>query len=211
MIISDDNVHRYITNHGWDWCNEYGEPGYNNFGTSFVVLGNYWCRCDHPPKGDGLHALEDHHPLFWRQLESQGVQFEWEDEWVIDDHPDRDRKAYRLHGDSYDWQPSALYGDDDQLLTPDSSIEEWIDGFCANNPQRCLPARVFSGDDLEAAGFVRHNGQFESGWFDGQTDNPVKIHAAIRAEHPDHTIVFALDETSQFYTKFSAYHRPPRT
>lgn len=219
MIISDTTIRRFLTerHHDWEHCGGYGEPGYGDADTTLIVFGSYWCRCGHNPHAgttryDGkvveateMHTFEDHHPRFWHQLETQGVEFEWRDEWLIDHEHD---KAYRTQGDSYSWQPSAIVSDYDDILTADTPLEEWISGYLADNPRRCLPHRIYSGHDLEAIGFVKHNGQFESGWHEGQDADPIAIHAAIRRDHPDDTIVFALDYNSQFYSGFSAYHRP---
>jgi hypothetical protein len=88
MILSDDTISHFLSERHDEWqsCSEYGEPGYQDSRTTLVVLGDYWCRCPkfQPDDPRPLHGLSDHHPRFWRQLEDQGVQFEWYDEWTID-------------------------------------------------------------------------------------------------------------------------------
>jgi hypothetical protein len=223
MELSTDTIYRFLSERHdeWESCSEYGEPGYQDSRTTLVVLGDYWCRCGKNPHTgqrkswgrDGetvaptdLHDYASHHPRMWAALESQGVQFEWCDEWTIDYDYD---KAYRTQGDSYHWQPTAIYTDDGDLMTPDDDIEVWIE-WCADEPTRCLPSRVYSASDLEAVGFESYNGIYENGWHPGQTDDPNKITDTIRREYPDHTIVFVLAESSQFYIRFTAYVRAPQ-
>jgi hypothetical protein len=77
-----------------------------------------------------------------------------------------------------------------------------------NEPTRCIPGHIYNGADLELAGFVKYNGQFESGWHPGQDADPVAITAEIRKWHgPDVDVVFLLDSTRQFDIEFSAYYR----
>lgn len=224
MQLSYDTVRAILESRlGDDFqhAHEYGEPGYSTGGdgsTPIIILGNYWCRCGKnphagQPKGwnyaadsvvepGDLHDHAAHHPRIWAQMESQGVEFEWNDEWVIDYDAD---KAYRTSGDSYQWKPSAIYTEGGDLLTPDSDIDEWI-AWAANEPTRCITIRV----DLDDAGFelVNRDHSYESGWHPGQNDDPVKILEREQRYHPDDTFVFTLDENSQFYSGFSLWRRP---
>ncbi len=201
-----------------DYCSDYGEPGYGHSATlgddatPLVVLGNYWCRCDKVREAEGrpragqpaLHDHTHHHPRLWQQLEDQGVQFEWCDEWLVDSEHD---KAYRCQPDSYSWQPSYMMTDDGELLTPDDDIGAWLE-WATNDTSRCIPSRVWSSRDLIGAGFEQYNGKFENGWHPGQDDNPRDIDAAVRRWHgPDVEVVFLLDGTGQFDITFSAYYR----
>lgn len=197
-----------------DYAGTYGEPGYSldeTAATPLVVFGSYWCRCGDPkfsePYRDGsasLHDIAKHYPQTFARLEEQGVVFEWYDEWTIDYDND---KAYRTEPDSYSWKPSLLVTDSGDYLTPDNDLDEWLE-YMVNEPTRCIPGHIYNGADLELAGFVKYNGQFESGWHPGQDADPVAITAEIRKWHgPDVDVVFLLDETSQFYVEFSAYHR----
>jgi len=198
-----------------DYAGTYGEPGYSldeTAATPLIVLGSYWCRCGDPkfgePYRDGsasLHGIEAHYPRTFARLEEQGVELHWYDEWTVDH--DNDGKAYRTTSDSYFWKPSLLVTDSGDYLTPDDDLDSWLE-YMMNEPQRCIPGHIYNGADLEAAGFVKYNGQFESGWHPGQDADPEAITAEIHKWHgPDVDIVFLLDETSQFYIEFSAYHR----
>lgn len=202
---------RYYDQHVYETAGEYGEPGYStrhDATTPLVVLGDYWCRCDKfGVDGNGrneLHSIDQHHPRLFAQLASQGVELEWHDEWMVDRHSD---KAYRTQGDSYHWQPSVIYTDDGDPLTPDSDDEDVIE-YVVNDPSRCVTEPFGGGAMLVRNGFERVNGGFENGWHPGQDDDPRAITDVIRRLYGDDVeIAFAIDENSQFYTRFSAYVR----
>jgi hypothetical protein len=206
--------------HIHDWCSEYGEPGYStrhDAETPSIWLGDWWCHCHEPFPGRTekqandprpLHRISDHYPRLFRQLEAQGVEFEWYDEWMID--WEGGGKCYRTSGDSYSWMPSAIYDDGGDILSPDSDIEDWIE-YVANDPHKCLLSRVHSAGDIEAVGFESYNGRYESGWHPGQDDDPDKITQKIRREtgldEDELTIVFVITGNGQFDTEFKAYTR----
>lgn len=197
--------------HVHDYGVEYGEPGYGTADTTFVVLGDYWCRCTNGPDKEDprpLHGVEYHHPRLWQQMADQGVEFEWYDEWMIDH--EGGGKAYRTQGDSYSWMPSVVFNDDDcEWMAPDSDIEYWIE-WAKNDPSRCLLERVHSPGDLENAGFKRGTDVLETGWHEGMDADPHKALDALFGAHPDEDIevVFLLEYNSQFYSGWSAWVRP---
>lgn len=195
-----------------DSCAEYGEPGYTTMdaitatepATACVVLGDYWCHCNKVTrtKRDGtevslLHDHATHHPHLWKQLEAQGVCFEWYDEWTIDyEHS----KAYRAKADSYSWKPSFVYLDDGEILTPDDDLDVWLEWACEGDEPKCLMGHIHSEQDLFDAGFQKHNGRYENGFHEGQNDNPKTIMEQIRREYSRHTaeyerLVEALADT----------------
>lgn len=209
-----------MENHGADYANEYGEPGYQRVGTAGVVLGYYWCHCDHGPETDEerqadldtgrshLHSLDYHYPRVFAALEEQGWKLEWSDEWWIDHETG---KAWRTRPDSYGWQSSIIWCDG-EYLTPDHDLDTWIE-WAANDPEsRCIPSRVWSAGDLRGAGFVQWEPndphQYESGWHPGQTDDPREIVEQIREQLGEQVeVVFLLDATGQFDVAFSAWTR----
>lgn len=208
-----------------DYASEYGEPGYRFYGdgTQRFLIGDWWCKCgefhrypdgrlerrrgyndEHgPPNPNRLHDVQSHHPRLWQQLESQGVEVAFYDEWMVDYETG---KAYRTTGDSYHWQPSVVCDDNGEWMTPDTDIEVWVD-WARNTPTRCL--FDWQRSDLESAGFENVNGVFEAGWFEGQTDDPVKLLKRYQDATDDRNaeFVFMIDENSQFYTKFVLYRR----
>jgi hypothetical protein len=207
MSVNDDSITEFMSMlmdigilH--DYADEYGEPGYN--ADQGVMIGDWWCRDKDCSQGEGLHGVEVHYPQLTEMAEN-GWELEWYDEWVVDHD---NSKAYRLNADSYSWQPSTMFTDDCELITPDDSIEVWIEQV-VNNPNRCLPTVVWSGADLEAAGFKAYQCGYESGWHPGQTDDPNKISKLITDEYANEgkqvDIVYLLSSTGQFDIGFCAY------
>ena len=188
---------------------EYGEPGYTfPYGaeTPMIVLGSYWCRCD---KSAELHGQDFHHPRVWAQLESQGVQLEWHDEWAID--PEYG-KAYRTQPDSYTWQPSYVLTEHCDMITADDDPETIIEWATDDPGARCIPRTIMPNPEatLTAAGFTLHNDRQESGWHQGMNANPRTIMrdlAETVAPIDQLDIVFTLTETSQFHITFATYYR----
>jgi hypothetical protein len=192
-----------------DYADEYGEPGYA--AQAGVMIGDWWCRdkdCDYTGldnRGEkALHDVAAHYPQLV-EMAKNGWEFEWYDEWVVDHE---NSKAYRLQGDSYSWQPSTMFTEDGELLTPDDPLEVWI-AEVVNNPQRCLPGRVWNAADLEGEGFTPYQCGYESGWHPGQTDNPTEISQLITDEYASKgkqvDIVYLLSHTGQFDMGFCAY------
>jgi len=191
-------------------ASEYGERGYSRRGDGPVVLGNYWCQrsdCNYPERyEDGkrkIHSLDYHYPRVMNVLDSE-CELEWYDEWVVVDD-----RAYRIHADSYSWQPTAVYNSDsDSYLIAGEDIESWIE-WATNDSTRCLMRDSFSVSELEEYGWVERECGFASGWHEGMNDNPVSISEAIRDEHPELDVMFKLSETSQFYVTFCVLTRAP--
>lgn len=221
MKLSTETIDGICQRFEWDWCGQYGEPGYGSYsgeGTTRVVLGYYWLS----PGKDGWHEKlrnpdrpDDPYPLAgmsmrWPRLiaalEEQGVELEWADEWAIDYEHD---KAYRTTGDSYGWSPAFVHDDYGEMLTPDSEFVDWVN-WALNSTARCLADTMVGNVDvkLSEAGFTRWNeDSLENGWHPGQDDTPQAATLRIRTEHPHCDIVYAIDEVSQFYSRFSAWYR----
>jgi hypothetical protein len=189
---------------GWQWCSEYGEPGYGDSRTTSVVLGDYWCRCS---KVEGLHDYSAHYPRLFARAALAGIELEWCDEWIIDYETD---KAYRTTGDSYSWQTSVLFTEYGDILTPDSDPADLIE-HALESDNRALSSRFLSVADIEALGFVRwpdDETTHESGWFPGQTDDPKVIADRIRAEHGDDVeIISYITSVGQFDLSWITFYR----
>lgn len=192
----------------WDYADKYGEPGYDfpaDATTPMVVLGNYWCNCHKVIDAEGNEQIHDHgyhYPRLWAQMESQGVQFEWYDEWAIDHN---NNKAYRTTGDCYSWQSSIQITEDGEILTPDDDISEWIN-WAKNNHHRVITAPHIRNSDMNTAGYRQHNGEFQNGFHYEMNDDPEKITKEIRRVHGNSVdIVYRLSEASQFYIGFECW------
>ena len=164
--------------HDAEWCGHYGEPGYQD-----------------PEKGIIFANWNNTPPGLGDWLEKCGYSLEWSDEWIVDYNHD---KAYRTSPDCYAWESQIYYTQDGELLTPDDSAEDWIAEF-ENEPGKCLPSFV------QLDGYTLLDGELESGWFRGQTDNPTAIFKALRDKYE--SIVFRKRENSQFYVRFEVWGR----
>lgn len=213
-------------------ADQYGEPGYKVEGDlSMVVISDLWCPCGKvivseqyagEPYESKYHRFEYHYPKTFAMLEARGVEFVFYDEWTTIDTQQETPPgsgnwphvtlAYRTVEDSYHWQSSIIWSDEDgEWLSPHDSLDTWL-GWAVNDPRRCLPSIVWSPADLIGAGFEQHNGQFQNGFFEHMNDDPKRIYAAMRSDYGDKAeIVFLLDEHSQFYISFSSWYRLPES
>lgn len=179
----------YLQNeHNAEWCDEYGEPGY-----------------DQPQAGIVFANWNDIDKDIQTTLEEAGYELEWSDEWVIDyDYG----KAWRIYPTSYGWQCSIMITDDGEIITPDDGAEVFIEECAITDhmqPIKPLPNWI-TLEDLCAAGFERHNAYpYQSGFHPGQTDNPAEIARNLFEDEDVIEVVFQIDENSQFYTCFNVW------
>lgn len=140
-----------------------------------------------------------------KALERIGVELEWYDE--VDTCNDC-QKLIRVQPDSYMWQPGYLTMDEGSGyvcfecldLTNDDILDEFK---FVDNYNKCVPNEI--GKHLEEWGWEPFNGFYEHGWHPGQTDDPHVIFDKIKEKLPKLSVVFRLDETSQFYIRFTAW------
>ena len=62
--------------------------------------------------------------------------------------------------------------------------------------------------DFTPLGFKRWSEQGESGFHHRQNDTPENMRKDIESKHGECEIIFAIDDTGQFDTRFSAWYRP---
>jgi hypothetical protein len=170
----------YIENMGW--ASEYAEPGYTQPEKGILFSDwNYFCRevCN--------------------ILERAGYELEWEDEWSTCGECG---KAVRTSPDSYCWQPSYFFVNDCEILCVDcTDKEEYLESI-EDNPRTALNDHIDPAD----YGYVKLEGNFESGWHNGQTDDPKKIYARLHAAGHKR-LLFNIDKSSQFYIVFSIWEK----
>ena len=139
----------------------------------------------------------------FKALERIGVECEWYDEY---DQCHDCQKLIRVRSDSYHWQPQYLSCDDGRVCLDciDTSNDDVLDEFgFIDNFDKCIPDVL--GNHLEEWGWAPYNGVYENGWHPGQTDDPHVIFDKIKEQNPHMSIVFRLDEVSQFYIRFTAW------
>lgn len=174
--------------HYAEHCSQYGEPGYQD-----PEQGIIFCNWNNVPEWVGEY------------LEEAGYECEWYDEWYVDYNHS---KAYRTSPNSHHWQPSIMFCDS-YVLTPDDSVEDWIQECSIQSPNdrmRALPSWVTAAQ-LEEYGFEKFNGLFETGWHPGQTDDPSTTAREIFKDDKVHSVVFRVVENSQFYIVWEAWKR----
>ncbi len=232
MELSQETIRKICDRFEWDWCNEYGERGYGNHRTTMVVLGDYWLRPNAPkydprrglwragldPSYDagqrefgGLASIDKRFPRIFQQLEDQGVELAWRDEWIIDyEHS----KCYRTTGDNYGWTPSYVMSEYGDMLTPDSDFDDWLD-WARNDLDNALCDSML-GDNvdrmLDERGYTRRppdGDRFENGWYPGQNDTPKAVVEALEADlgyaGVDFEYVFVIDAVGQFDIHFAIW------
>lgn len=145
----------------------------------------------------------------FKALDRIGVDAEWYDEY---DQCFDCLKLLRAKPDSYMWQPQYLRTEECECvcfecldLSDDSVLEEfgYIDNF-----DKAVPDKL--GEKLDSWGWAPFNGTYESGWHPGQDDQPDVIFDKIKEKSPELSIVFRLDEVSQFYIRFTAWVKDRR-
>ena len=136
-------------------------------------------------------------------LEQLGWELEWQDttsrcdhcQGLILDDPD-------YYGDS---QHYADLGDD--RLCEDCVRRHYVPEYLESledNPHKAL---YISGINLEQHGYAKLNPvSYEAGFHPGQNDDPRKIYEAFRDQGYEH-LVFAIDDSGQFDTRFSLWAR----
>lgn len=146
----------------------------------------------------------------FKALERIGVDAEWYDQH----DPCSDcQKLMETHPTSYMWQASYIRDNEGQIvcfdcldLSSDDVLEEF--GYI-NDYNKCIPDKL--GEKLSEWGWAPYNGMYENGWHPGQTDDPHVIFDKIKEESPRQSVVFRLDETSQFYIRFTAWVKERET
>lgn len=140
----------------------------------------------------------------FKALERIGIEGEWLDE--VDRCIDCG-KMIRTQPSYYGWQGRYLITEEGDRICfdcLDTSNDEILEEFnYIDNAEKAIPDIL--GKHLETWGWAPYNGVFESGWHPGQTDNPRTIFDKIKEKEPNLSVVFRLDETSQFYIRFTAW------
>lgn len=171
-----------------DFAEKYGEPGYSD-----------------PERGIFLANWNNVPKFISNWLENHGFEIEWSDEWIRSEGG----KLYRCQPDSYSWTPSYIINDctvigKDEIQESKSEQDWYVNEYLLND---CDRADTF-GINLEKHGFTPYGeDDCETGFHPGQDDSPENVSKRIQKELPDHDVVFAITERSQFYTKWRAYVR----
>ena len=177
-----------INNIHFEWADKYGEPGYN---TDKGVL---ICDWNDVPKALG------------ERLEAQGYATEYDDEWYVSSESSP-AKAWRTQPDGHGWESSLLMFDGGYLTRDDAESDpnSWIEQ-CSNEPGRPLPS-WFDESALEEQGFKAQDGENETGFHPGQTDDPHAIGKALQAA--GHDYVLQVTNRGQFDVRWRVWVKKP--
>ena len=177
--------------HDAQFAEVYGEPGYSDPARGIIL-----CNWNNVPKGLGD----------W--LESQGFSCEWSDEWLTE-YVQQKCRAYRTQADSYSWRPSYIWlASGDGILTADSDAVDVIDECACNyadDEPRAVPHWI-TADELTQAGYSLFEGDKETGWHPGQTDDPKDVfkRAWVNASR----VVGRITGQGQFDTSWEVWTMP---
>lgn len=182
------------------WSEGYSEPGYGGVGGDPVVLlGNWneptpWCN-------DVSEETKKRIASFWAKVTAaleKVAELEWQDEWCTCQECG---KAVRTSADSYSWTPYFTIFNGCELVCNDCVDPEEVFRFYEQDASRACSLDA----DPEDYGYVRVNEEsFESGWHEGQTDNPKDIALSLERSGIDR-FFFKIDGVGQFDTRFSVY------
>lgn len=176
----------------------YAEPGYGGLVADDVViaLGN-WNRIsryrEHAHPGDDLPAR------LGKRIEQAGADIQWSDEW---DTCCRCGRAIRVSPDSYSWKRSYVVENDCEVSCGDCTLEDPASYLASleGDESRAVTLDV----DPAKHGYKRLPRDFESGFHQGQDDDPGAIAKALRARGVER-FLFRVDDVGQFDVSFSAY------
>lgn len=221
MHLSSQTILKVILKMGdgqWQTSSGYGEPGYycrnlpGEPDTSMVVLGDYWIR-----KPDGsLTDWERKYPRLWKQMEAQGVNFEWEDEW---DWLGDDYLAYRTQPDSHWWKPSWFWCDNERVPFTADTVNLLVDTM-KNDPSKAIFVEGFKTDTLVMGGWFRISPDVD-GWVVttddkawngdefGDLTDPKVIFGAYKQAFPDNDVLFVITESAMTYCRYQAWAHLP--
>jgi len=110
-------------------------------------------------------------------------------------------KIVRTSPDSYSWSPE-FYILECELVCKDCLSFEKLITDIENNPSKCN--QLFKNEKFVEYGYFKLNDEdYENGLHQGQNDDPKKIFDELENEY--NSIVFSINEVSQFYIKFDVW------
>jgi hypothetical protein len=175
-----------LLNEGMNICSGIAEENAIDTSKLFVIFQNW----------NQLHALE-------RYIDLDSVDHGFADEYCQCACGNCDIAVRTTHN-SYSWQPGFICTSDGEVLlqhADDADIETYI-AERINDPYTAVNCPDL---DLTNFGFREIEGDFESGWHPGQTDDPKAILKNLCEKSPDAQYLFRIDNVGQFDTRFSVW------
>ena len=179
----------------------YAEPGYDDI--NVIACANWnditkWNGKEHVTVDQSIGMAAE---LIKELCEEHGLTFEleWSDQWAFCVECN---KLVRTTADSYGWSRYYWDAEDGDYICGDCVIKDPEDYLLSleGDDTKCMSIQL----DLEKNGYVKVDGSFENGYFEGQDASPELIANALR-EQGIHRFIFNLDGVGQFDIKFSVY------
>jgi hypothetical protein len=173
------------------------EPGYDD---KPVAMADWNSKTKYNHETREHKIIDDTMTRLSKLFEKLGYSIEWEDEWEVCENCG---KTFRTQPDSYSWKPSYWMADCfclcHECVKKDPA--DYIESFVG------VETNAITLDiDLSEHGFHLHKGGLESGWHEGQDDNPKTIAKGLRSSGIE-DFVFVLDSNGQFDIGFSVWVR----
>lgn len=138
-------------------------------------------------------------PRLWKLFEHYGLDMQWSD--TVAGCSDCG-KCIQTGPDCYSWKANYIIGDGETLCA----------NCVADDPDKFLKEyegtdKAWTLDNVDPAdhGYVKQNADsYETGFHQGQTDDPKKIGKDLESKGV-HRYIFVLDDNSQFYSRWSVY------
>jgi len=178
----DRRVQSEIDNIGF--APAYAEPGYTDPAKG-IVFANWNCF---PSRIDSI-------------LERAGYAVEWSDEWSTCQECN---KAVRTSPDSYDWTSSYRILNECELVCLEClDPADYLERIEDDPSSACPPGEKFNPINH---GYVKFNGDFETGFHPGQNDDPKAILKRLQELGKSH-VVFRIADKGQFDITWEAFYK----
>jgi hypothetical protein len=133
-------------------------------------------------------------------MERIGVELRFYDETVTDEQG----RVHNTKPTCWHWTPTFIVGDG--WIMAQDEVEDDLESYAdllVNNDDCADQWDV----DFGKLGF-RKVGDYESGFYPGQTDTPENARKALESKHGPLDIIWCIDSTGQFDMNFSAWIKP---
>lgn len=173
----------------------YAEPGYAG---ELVATGNWNEITTYNKKTNKFTTVDSMPKRVCECLEKVGFEIEWSDEWTTCIECGR---LVRVVADSYSWMRAFVDDENGDTICHEcvqESAADYLQQF-ENNPRR---AWTLHSVDPTEHGYVSVCKEFEHGAYGGQSDDPNKIAANLRAMGVTR-FIFAITDVGQFDMRFN--------
>ncbi len=144
-----------------------------------------------------IDTYKDWYNRLYELCERKDVDLRYSDEIIFDEQGRAHEINPGYHGQVKTW---TLINECEVLA--EDEVDDCFDEYVEWLEDNSNSADQWS-TDFTPAGYVKHDGQYESGFHPGQTDNPETIQRELLKTF-DH-VIWSIDNTGQFDIGFSAW------